>query len=152
MRHADLTRTEGGAYCSAAEHLNREAQQEAELHTSCWLQTARSDTLPQPTGTVSKQRSGSQPNTRRESEAPLKTQEPSGLKRRHLTGRGLVRVQESKVTWSHVNKPHLTAEVSPSNVPIIVNFSRSQSLMLLRQNNVTTHTVSNKHKHKCSNS
>lgn len=45
------------------------------------------------------------------------------------------RSQRSKVTWDHVNKPYLTADVSPSNVPIIVNFSRSQSLMLLRQQN-----------------
>lgn len=55
-----------------------------ELHTSCWLQMARSDTFPQLTATMSKQRSGSQPNTRRESVAPLYRQPPSGLKHIHL--------------------------------------------------------------------
>lgn len=56
----------------------------AELHTSCWLQIARSDTFPQPAVTTSKQRSGSQPNTRRQSVAPLYKQSPSGLKHTHL--------------------------------------------------------------------
>lgn len=56
----------------------------AELHTNCWLQIARSDTFPQPAVTTSKQRSGSQPNTRRQSVAPLYKQSPSGLKHTHL--------------------------------------------------------------------
>lgn len=55
-----------------------------DLHTSCWLQIARSETLPQPTGTTSKQRSGSQPKTRRESVAPLYTQLPSRLNNKPL--------------------------------------------------------------------
>lgn len=84
--HADLSGTAQTVHHGATPTDQREKG--AELRTSCWLQTARSETFPQPTGTTSKQRSGSQPKTRRESEAPLKRQEPSGLNRRHLGGRG----------------------------------------------------------------
>lgn len=73
---------------------------EAELRTSCWLQTARSETFPQPTGTTSKQRSGSQPKTRRESVDPLNRQPPSGLKNTHLN------TQRSEVTFQqHAGQP-----------------------------------------------
>lgn len=74
MRHADLMGRGRTQTVSLEDRFKLNIDVfllEAELHTSCWLQIARSETFPQPTGTTSKQRSGSQPKTRRESVAPL---------------------------------------------------------------------------------
>lgn len=83
LGHADLRESRQAA--SPDGTFNTEGHSRwAELHTNCWLQIARSDTFPQPAVTTSKQRSGSQPNTRRQSVAPLYKQSPSGLKHTHL--------------------------------------------------------------------
>jgi len=111
--------------------VQQQQQQQQQQHTSCWLQTARSETFPQPTGTTSKQRLGSQPKILRESVAPLYRQEPSELNNIDLNPQGSeVRGQRSEIRC-HIPPTHLTGVVSPSNEPIIVNFSRSHSLMVL---------------------
>lgn len=97
---------------------------------------ARSDTLPQPTWTTSKQRSGSQPYTRSVFSEPLYKQPPSGLNNILLQKRQRIqlRVKLKKQThpdWKTDN--HLTTPVSPSDEPIMLNFSRSHSLTVLQQ-------------------
>ena len=93
---------------------------------------ARSDTFPQPTATRSKQRSGSQPETRRQSVAPLYRQSPSGLKEIHLNTHTHTHTGIAHVGSSPCDGPHLTGVAFPSREPIIWNFSRSHSLTLLK--------------------
>lgn len=88
--------------------MGLETRSASQLLTSWLLQIDKSATLPQFTETTSKQRSGSQPYTRKESWQPAYKQQPSGLNSTHLAGR------DGKEAQSRVARPLFSTTAAPA--------------------------------------